>query len=325
MDELATAWNDLRAGRPRDAAEAIRRVATLFPDARWTKDALRSLAAADEALSAVRGGPLGLLAAGHAWARGHHSTQPPPAPHAAHPRAPTIHAPPPASVMQILHARHPGSPGGAAAPHHPSPAAGRSDVLPSRFIIRVDGAGTVLVFRDPIVTIGPISSSRTPDLGLVAEPGLPLATVERVEDDYFLRAPVAIAAGAMGGGSGSKLLAPGDRIALSPRCRLTFAMPSPASTSAVLELSGARHPRADVRRVVLLDRDLILGPGGAAHVRVDHAAEPIVLHVRGGRLCCEGKPGTAVTIDGRPMDRHAGIPIGAHVQAGGVSFVVTRD
>jgi hypothetical protein len=31
-----------------------------------------------------------------------------------------------------------------------------------------------------------------------------------------------------------------------------------------------------------------------------------------------------VTADGRPIDRHVGIPLGAHVRSGGLSFVITE-
>jgi hypothetical protein len=31
-----------------------------------------------------------------------------------------------------------------------------------------------------------------------------------------------------------------------------------------------------------------------------------------------------VTVNAQPMDRSAGIPLGAHVEAGNLSFVVTR-
>ena len=125
-------------------------------------------------------------------------------------------------------------------------------------------------------------------------------------------------------GDAGRLLATGDRVALSPRCRLAFHLPSPASTSAVLDLTGSRLPMADVRRVILMDRDLIIGPHAGAHVRTDPAAERegIVLHLRGGRLCCESK--AEVTADGRPIDRHVGVPLGAHVRAGGLSFVLTQ-
>ena len=104
----------------------------------------------------------------------------------------------------------------------------------------------------------------------------------------------------------------------------------------MLDLTGCRPVApADVRRVILMDGDLILGPGPTAHVRTDAVAGTsgvgagggqLVLHVRDGRLRCEsrGDPaGLTVEANGRPLDRHVGVPLGAHVRAGGLSFVVT--
>jgi hypothetical protein len=182
----------------------------------------------------------------------------------------------------------------------------------------VDGAGSYCIFRQPIVTIGPISSSQQPDLGLMAEPGIPIATIERREDEYFIRGSVVAVNDRAGNG---KLLACGDRIALSPRCRMSFNLPSAASMTAVLDLTGCRYPRADVRRVILLDGEVILGPGMATHVRVEGAEENVILHVRDGRLFCESKQ--AVEVNGAPMDRISGIPMDAHVKVGSVSFVVS--
>jgi hypothetical protein len=190
--------------------------------------------------------------------------------------------------------------------------------LPSKFTLRVEGAGSLCVFRQPVVTIGPISSSQQPDLGLLAEPGIPVATIERREDEYFIRGNALAVNDRPGSG---KLLASGDRIALSPRCRLSFALPSAASTTAVLDLTGSRFPTADVRRVILLDRDIILGAGLSTHVRVEGAEETVILHVRDGRLFCESK--SPVEVNDGPMDRMTGIPMGAHVKVAGVSFVVS--
>src|SRR5205085_1117006 len=92
------------------------------------------------------------------------------------------------------------------------------EALPPRFVLQVDGAGSYLIVTQPRVTLGPISSSRQPDVALMTEATASFATVERVEDDYFIRA-----AGPMmvnGRACPSKLLAAGDEIALSPRCRL---------------------------------------------------------------------------------------------------------
>ena len=195
---------------------------------------------------------------------------------------------------------------------------GQVGSVPSRFILRVDGTGSFCVFRQPILTIGPISSSQQPDLALLAEAAVPIATIERREDEYFIRGSRVAVNDRPGTG---KLLASGDRIALSPRCRMNFVLPSAASTTAVLDLNGCRYPRGDVRRVILLDGDVILGPGAATHVRVDDAEQCVILHVRGGRLFAESK--TPIEVNGSPMDRISGIPMDAHVKAGSVSFVVS--
>ena len=194
--------------------------------------------------------------------------------------------PSPASPPPLPAAAYAARPGAGSPP--PVPGA-----LPNRFIIRVDGVGSFLVLRSPRVTIGPVSSSRMPDVGLVADPGLPVATIERLDDDYFVRAAQLVAVNDRSAvGDAGRLLATGDRVALSPRCRLAFHLPSPASTSAVLELTGSRLPMADVRRVILMDRDLIIGPhagADASHGSVGRARRnrpapsrrPAVLRVQG--------------------------------------------
>jgi hypothetical protein len=212
--------------------------------------------------------------------------------------------------------------------------------VPERFVLRVDGVGSFLVLRRAAVTIGPVGTSRPPDVALAADPALPPVTVARLDDDYFLRpggGAVTVNDRPVGGphatAAAARLLADGDRLALAPRCRVTFAVPSPASTSAALDLTGARLAAApDVRRVILMDRDLILGPGPAAHVRTDAVPAAgggcgrVVLHVRDGRLWCEC-PGDRAIADaeagGRPLDPHGTVPFGVAVRAGGLSFVVT--
>jgi hypothetical protein len=53
-----------------------------------------------------------------------------------------------------------------------------------------------------------------PDVALVAEPGAPVATIERTDDDYFVRSALVQVNDKP---TTSKLLMTGDRIALSPR------------------------------------------------------------------------------------------------------------
>jgi hypothetical protein len=145
-------------------------------------------------------------------------------------------------------------------------------------------------------------------------------TIERTEGDYFLRCGSGVEVNEkMTTGT---LLADGDKIALSPRCRLRFRLPSAASGSAVLELSTARLPQADVRRVILLDREMIMGPDPAAHVRADHLPARAVLHVRDGRLLC--RTDEQLTIDRRPADPAEGIPLDTPVRVGPLGLVVSR-
>lgn len=169
--------------------------------------------------------------------------------------------------------------------------------LPPKFLIQVDGAGSYQVVTKGRITLGPISSSQAPDVALLTEPGAPVVSIERIEDDYFVQSP----------GIARRLLSNGDRISISPRCTLTFSMPSPSSTSAVLDLASGRFPRADVRRVILLDRDMVIGSGPNAHIRADQLTQPLVLAVRNGCLTC----------------RNEQLALGKAVNIGGVSFALS--
>jgi hypothetical protein len=235
-EQARIAWSCIRRRDMLEAQEALCRLSAQAPGLKWVAAALEQLAAAEQAMRSVRTGPLGLLAMGD-------TTLPP---------TNTNDLPQPSGAPDDS-----GTPG-----------------VPQRFILQVDGAGSYLVMRGSSITLGPISSSRRPDVGLIAEATAAVVTIERIEDDYFLKMP----------GQPGKLLSDGDRIALSPRCRLQFNLPNPASTSATLEVVGGRFPRADIKRVILLDRDLIVGPGNGAHIRADHAASQAVLHVRDARL-----------------------------------------
>ena len=313
VGQCRLAWEHLDNGHPRRAEEIVRRVATLLPGASWTGAVAKQLRQAAELIDELRAGPLGMLAVN---AMDDLSTQP------GHPHpAPKTPAGPPSPAgavspgVQFARFDRPAGIGAHAAPHNGT----AGDSVPSRFVLQVDGAGSFLVLTQPLVTIGPVSSPRQPDVGLMADTGTAVVTVERVEEDYFLRTSSAV--GVNGRACATKLLASGDELALSPRCRFTFRVPNVASTSAVLDLTGTRYPRADVRRVILLDRELVIGPGAGAHVRVDELMEKVVLHVKDGRLFVQTPQ--PVLAGERPVAPRSPVPLGTHVKAGPVSFVVT--
>lgn len=300
LDQCRAAWQWVQRGAPRQAAQILRRVAAARPSARWVDGALQQLAQAEQQIDLLRGGALGMLAN---------------APDAASPSSPGSPTSPDHATIA------PGASGQTYAdPIDPSadPTAAPDAPLPDRFLMQVDGAGSFCVVTAAAVSIGPVSSPRRPDVGLVAEPGTPIATLERKEDDYFLRGESGVAVNDQP--VLSRLLRPGDRIALAARCRVTFQLPHPASTTAALDLSAARYPRGDVRRIILLDQDLIIGPG-AAHVRCD-TPRPIAFRWRDRRLLPPS--GVEMRVAGQVWPPGRGLPLGVPAELGGVRLVLTR-
>ena len=190
--------------------------------------------------------------------------------------------------------------------------------LPSAFVMQMDGIGSYLVFRDARLTIGPISSSARPTLGLMAEPDLPVISIERIDADYFVRSERVIEVN--GTPVTEKLLADGDVIALSPRCRLRFRLPNAASTTAVLMLSGARLGRPDIRHVLLMGRDILAGPYTNHHIQSEHLDETITFFEQNERLLCRASQ--PVAIDGRPMQPEKGLMMDKPIRIGNFSMVL---
>ena len=192
--------------------------------------------------------------------------------------------------------------------------------MPSKFVLQVDGVGSFIVFRDARVTVGPISSSARPMLALMADPSLPVIMIERMEGDYFVRSETPVEVN--GQAVTEKLLADGDRITLSPRCQIRFHLPNPASTTAVLTVSGARLSRPDVKQLILMDRDILIGPFANDHIRTEKVKEPVALFVQNGRLLCRAKE--SILVDGHGFDPNVGLALDKHVEIGNVSMVVAR-
>jgi hypothetical protein len=197
---------------------------------------------------------------------------------------------------------------------------GGGSSLPSKFVLQIDGVGSFIVLRDGRITVGPVSSSARPTVGLMADPHLPVATIERADDDYFIRSsgPIRVNDAT----TSNKLLVNGDRIGLSPRCGMRFTIPNPASTTAMLSLSSARLGRADVRHIILMDRDILIGPNAGSHIHAESLEETITLFVQNGRLLCKAKQ--AILVDETPVSATSGLPIEKQIRIGRLSLVLTE-
>lgn len=287
LGQCQAALAELQAGRPREAERIMRRLAAVLPDAGWVSAALKHLQQACAATDELVAGPLGLLDDGS------------PAEAATMLPEQSEHVDRRMEPKAVIPLEAPGAVG-------------------SRFVVQVDGVGSFLVWRERRVTLGALSSTPAPDVAFLTDAQTPPLVIERIEDDYFLELPLA---GGECGRRGS-LLTNGQRITVTPRCRMTFRLPSAASGTAVLELNSARLGRADIRHVVLMDRELIIGAGADAHIRADEMTERAVLHVKDGQLCCQTKD--EIRIEEQPASRGCAIPMGRHIRVGTVTFVVTR-
>jgi hypothetical protein len=204
--------------------------------------------------------------------------------------------------------------------HNIHPDVRDDSLLPSKFVLQIDGIGSFFVLRDGRITIGPVSSSARPTVGLMAEPSLPVVTIERAEDDYFIRSssPVRVNDAT----TTNKLLVDGDHIALSPRCGMKFNIPNPASTTVTLSLSSARLGRADVRQIILMDRDILIGPTAGSHIVAEFLDETIALFAQNGRLLCKAKE--KILVDDKPVSPTAGLAVNKQITIGQISLVLTE-
>ena len=284
LDQCVQARQDIDAGRYGAAYQGLRRLGSVLHDATWLTEATTQARQLVQNLDDILSGPLGLLG---------QCGQPEPTP----------------TTAELTEIRTPPA----------TPAAEAPGIMPDRFMMYVDGVGSYLVVRPANVSVGPGSSSRRVDVGLLAEAGLATFDIERADGDYFLASQQAVTVNDRP--ATRKLLAHEDKIVLSPRCRLKFLMPSAASTTGILELSSARLPKGDARRVILMDRDLVIGPGNGAHIRADHLSGPAVLHWRNGRLVCRAQD--IVAVDGQPPDPAVGLGLDTRVQIGNLSMMIT--
>ncbi len=284
------------AGNPSAALPLLRKVKMICPSARWLDKALADIKQAAQALEELDASPLGLSIADAAGAQG-----------------------PWGGALNEDHAMPEKNRNGSSGKVNPRPARGPAD-LPSEFVMQLDGIGSYLVYRNARITVGPISSSARPTLGLMAEPDLPVVSIERVDGDYFARSDKTIDVN--GQAVREKLLADGDAIALSPRCRLRFRLPNAASTTALLMLSGARLGRPDIRHIILMGRDILVGPYTNNHVQTEHLDETVTFFVQNERLLCRASQ--PVSVDERPMQPSVGLTVDTPIRIGTLSMVLAK-
>jgi len=305
ISELGLALNYCRQaaeyvaeGRPRAAVRLLRKVKLTCPSAKWLGTVTEQSRQAAEMLDELAASPLGLdISEETAEAEDSDRIQS------------TENGALSVSKKKMQAISHPSSPD-----------TGADSSIPSKFLMQIDGIGSFYVLRDASITVGPISSSARPTVGLMVDPNIPAVTIERSEDDYFMRSssPVRVNDAT----TTNKLLVDSDRINLSPRCRMKFNIPNPASTTATLSLPSTRLGRADVRRIILMDRDILIGPNEGSHILAESLDQTIALFAHNGQLLCKARD--KILIDDKPVSSRTGLPIDKQIRIGQISLVLTE-
>ena len=164
-------------------------------------------------------------------------------------------------------------------------------------LLNIDGAGSYMLFAGDKVTIGPISSIEKKDIAIIAPPNSPLVDIYKDDEDYFAKASSGDI-GVNGRSFREALLSNGDKISVSDRGQVKFNRVNPASTTAIIDLSGVRLPQADIRAAIIADSEVIIGSSSSAHIKCKDCENDIVLKVNSkGYLEKDGQklvPGTNV-------------------------------
>lgn len=282
------AAQSIEGGQIAEAGEILRKLRLLLPKAGWLKTAVQHAQDAQQALDELRTGPLSLIVFEPCNAGSDPSDAMP------LPEKTPVRLPNPVRVMD-----------------HPP-------VL-NTFVLQIDEVGSFYVMPQNTVRVGPISSSKVPDLPLMTQPHIPSIEVMREDGDYLLRGSGSVQVN--GVTVAQKCLTDGDRIQLSDKCRLKFNLPNAASTSATLVLSGTRMARPDINYCVLMDREILIGPGCNNHIRSDQMDHTLALMLNQGRLTV--KNANRLMVNHKPVKSTDALPLNTPIRVDGLTLVIT--
>jgi hypothetical protein len=186
--------------------------------------------------------------------------------------------------------------------------------LPDRLLLLVDGGGSYLLLRSDRASLGRVMAHDPADVPIYSDVAERHATINRVDDDYFLFSGKDVEIG--GRKTKHHLLRDGDRVVMGRKAKLTFRLPSRKSSTATLDLSDTTKIPNDVRRVILFRHHATVGNGPSAHVRCQHAGTPLVLFERNGALWMRQKS------DGHVDTEAVKLSLGEPIEFAGVSLVL---
>lgn len=294
--QKAFSQNDYESARLR-----LGRLDKLFPGVTWIADALGDLTGVSEGLRSLRSGPVGDLGSSSFSLSLNDKT---------------LHNGE-ALSMQVTPEIPKPEPRARHSEHESPPATGER-----RTLLWIDGLGTYLILPKNRICLGRLGSTSHPDVSLTADIAGYHAEVQRLGEDYFVSA---VQGDIRIGGKKvqKKLLAHNDTIELGGRCKLRFRQPTGLSATALLDLRQGMRVEGDVQTIVLLDDNLIIGPGSNCHIQAPTLEKRFVIQNGTEGLLCRAEKD--ILVDGRASGPQALIEPGAHIQVEDLTFTVTSE
>lgn len=185
------------------------------------------------------------------------------------------------------------------------------------FRLWVDTVGGYLVCLHHRLSIG--QPGRRVDIALMAELARLHAWIERSGDTYLLRSvrPCVVNGGAIGE---QALLSDGDEIILGQGVRLLFRRPNPLSSTARLDIESRQRFAFGGDAVLLMGRDLAVGPQASSHVVAPRWDRQVTLYRREDELWC--RMAGEFEVDGRPSSGQARLSTSSRIKAEGLSMAL---
>ncbi len=199
-------------------------------------------------------------------------------------------------------------------------------LLPERLILQIDGVGSALLLRQEKVSVGATGRAGSCDVTLTGFPGSGSLTIERAAGRYTLLSENNEEVVVNERRCQERSLSDGDSVRVGKRCRFKFRRPTSDVPSAVLELTGTRLSRPDIRSVVLFDETLVIGPGQSSHLMARNLEQPLILFVRDGVFHVRsGLPNRAqrFAADGSPQGAKP-LALDTPVEIGGTRVTILR-
>ena len=204
------------------------------------------------------------------------------------------------------------SPPRPSAPFVPSVHSRTSDPDEVANLLRVDGLGSILLLDSDVVSIGSFSNSKRYDIPIQTDgPPSPLY-IRRAGEDYFAESESEFRLNDQP--TKRRLLSSGDSISFGRRGRLKFRKPIPASSSAVMQLTGSGLARREIRHIALMSDSLLFCNSGG-HFSISNCENPIVVFL--------GPNGYAIKYAGAGGEVHE-LNLGRSVLLGETRFTLNQ-